>query len=889
MSPDARRTSSRVAALVVAGVALVAGVVAIAIDLAVLPTYSEPPMSAGWSGVLPGLALLIPGCLLLWRLPWHPIAVVLAGFGALWVVDGLASAAVNLAWFTDRDAWWAAPAFWFFTRAGSVLILPVTLLLVLFPDGRLRRGGWRVVSIAAIALGLVMPVAFMFSPPSALVEDEPARAELLQVFGGWSLALPLPDAAWTALLAASGPCLMASLVLALVVCVSRRFGASADERAQLRWLLWSGAVFVAALAIFPFVPTQVVDVLLAVTQGLIASSVVVAVTRYRLYAIDRLLSWTLVYAVLVAAIVAVDVLLVLAIGSAIDDRVAMLLAVIVVTVAYAPLRGRLFGFASRLVSGRRADPYDVVSSLGRRLEAAPDGAGRVAALADAIADAFGARFVRVELARAGVDGAEAGVPRAGGLAAETGRTTDASMLAAESGARVADLVVFPIDYAGETIGRIEMESGRRPVVSARDQQLLGDLVQFAAAAIRNAELGRELQEIRERLVLAREAERSRLRRDLHDGLGPLLAGVKLRLETSRNLVSREPARSLELLDAAIDEQTEVIAEIRRIAHDLRPPALDDLGLARAVEQLGERLSGGGVSVSVEAALPRDLPAAAEVAAYRIAAEAIANARKHAGATRVRVRLSVGPGRVDPGRMDSGRIHSGRMPRSRRVDVTRAGTPSDPEAPTAGRDETPGDVRRGSEGAGGVAAPRGESGAWQVARAQGGPHGQRMLRVEVVDDGHGIPADVTRGVGLRSMRERAEELGGTLSIVAARPAGPAGPAGPADAMAHERVMEDEKWVGAPPSASPTHFSISNAERAGTLVVALLPIAAADDVAPETSVPAEASVPTEASVPPEASVPAEASVPTVTSVPAETSVLTGLDPDPDAEEATADVRD
>jgi hypothetical protein len=87
-SRTAQRTS-RIATLVVAGVSLVAGLGAIAIDLAALPTHPDPPMSAGWSGVLPGLALLIPGCLLLWRLPWHPIAVVLAGFGALWVVDGL--------------------------------------------------------------------------------------------------------------------------------------------------------------------------------------------------------------------------------------------------------------------------------------------------------------------------------------------------------------------------------------------------------------------------------------------------------------------------------------------------------------------------------------------------------------------------------------------------------------------------------------------------------------------------------------------------------------------------------------------------------------------------------------------------------------------------------
>lgn len=653
--------TSRIATIVAVCVSLVAAVGAIAIDLSVLPEHPDPPMSSGWSGVLPGVAMLVPGCLLLWRLPWHPIAVVLTGFGTLWVVDGLASAAVNLAWYEDRDAWWAVPAFWVFTRLGSVLILPIVLLLLLFPDGRLRPGGWRVVSIVAIVLGLVMPFAFLFAPVDALAADDPSRTELLATFERPLPTIPLPDAAWGVILAVALPCLAASLVLSLVVAVSRRFRATAEERAQLRWLVWSGVVFVGSLAIFPLLPTVLVDVLLGVTIGLIAASVVVAVTRYRLYAIDRLLSWTLVYAVLIVAIVAVDVLVVLAVGSAIDDRVAMLVAVVAVTLAYAPLRGRLFGLASRLVNGRRSDPYGVVSSLGDRLDRATDTPTRLGDLAAAIAEAFASPYVRVELDR-----------------------PDASAIVAEQGSATSEPEEIPIDYGGAVVGRILMEPGRRPIVSSRDQRLLGDLVRLAVAAMRNAELGRELQAIRERLVVAREEERSRLRRELHDGLGPLLGGVKLRLETARNLAERDPDRSLALLDAAIEDQSEVIDEIRRIVHDLRPPALDDLGLVRALEQQAARLNGGGLVVEVSGDLPRELPPAVEVATYRIVSEALTNARRHSGASRVVVRL----------RLDNG---------------------------------------------------------------------ERMLRAEVRDDGTGIPDDAVGGVGLRSLRERAAELGGTLEI------------------------------------------------------------------------------------------------------------------------------
>ncbi|MGR0220816.1 sensor histidine kinase [Agromyces sp. ZXT2-6] len=659
--------SSRIATVLALVVAAVAAAGAIAIDVRVLPEHPDPPMSSGWSGVLPGVAMLVPGALLMWRLAWHPIAVVLTGFGTLWVVDGLASAAVNLAWYEDRDAWWAVPAFWFFTRLGSVLLLPIVLLLLLFPDGRLRPGGWRIVSIIALALALVMPFAFLFAPVDALAADDAARTDLLAAFDRSLLTIPLTDAAWAAILAAALPCLAASLVLSLVVSVSRRFGASPEERAQLRWLVWSGVVFVGALAIYPLLPTAVVDVLLAVTIGLMSASVVVAVARYRLYEIDRLLSWTLVYAVLIAAIIVVDVLVVLLVGSAIDDRVAMLLAVVAVTVAYAPLRGRMFAFASRLVNGRRTDPYAVVSSLGDRLDRSIDTRAQLGDLAEAVAEAFASPYVRVELDR------------------PAGTSAEAEPLVAEHGAPTEHPVDIPIDHGGQVIGRIRMEPGRRPVVSERDRRLLGDLVRLAAAAMRNAELGRELQAIRERLIVAREEERSRLRRDLHDGLGPLLGGVKLRLETARNLATRDPARSLALVDAAIEDQSGVIDEIRRIVHDLRPPALDDLGLVRALQQQAERLTGAEVVVRVEGDLPRDLPPAAEVAAYRIASEALTNARRHSGAANVLVRLE---------------------------------------------------------------------------------HDERMLRLTVRDDGTGIPADAVGGVGLRSLRERAVELGGTLELAVA---------------------------------------------------------------------------------------------------------------------------
>ncbi len=640
-------------------VSLVAAVGAIWIDTIVLPEHPDPMSSSGWSAVLPGVAMLIPGLLLLWRLPWHPIAVVLSLFGTLWVIDGLASAAVNLAWYTDRDATYGPSAFWFYNRLGSVLILPIQLLLLLFPDGRLRRGWAYPVSVVSIVLGLVMPFVFLFAPGRVLADGDPEMVEQLATFERTASLPLLPDGLWKVLLAVGPTCMLAALLLALVVAVSRWIGADADERAQLRWLVWSGAVFVGATFLYPMLPGVAVDLLLGITIGLVSASVVVAVTRYRLYAIDRLLSWTIVYVILVAAVVLLDVVLVLLVGNVLDDRAVMLIAVIAVTLAYAPLRGKLLTVARRTVYGRRADPYSLVSALGERLEQAADTSQRVEDLASTIAEAFASPYVRVAIDRPGSGTIEASV-----------------------GTRGTEITRVPIEYDGVQIGRIEMQPGRRPLVSARDQRLLGDLVRVTAAALRASELNRELQAGRERLVRAGEESRSRLRRDLHDELGPLLAGVRLRLEAARNAMPRSPEKVMAALDAAIEEQGDVITTIRRIVHDLRPPALDDLGLARALEQLAERVDGGGCTVTVTADLPHPLTAAVEVAAFRIASEGLANARRHANASEISVRLL---------------------------------SESD------------------------------------------------RLIVAIDDDGRGIRVGATPGLGLASMRERAEELGGTFDV------------------------------------------------------------------------------------------------------------------------------
>jgi signal transduction histidine kinase len=198
---------------------------------------------------------------------------------------------------------------------------------------------------------------------------------------------------------------------------------------------------------------------------------------------------------------------------------------------------------------------------------------------------------------------------------------------------------LPITYRDQEVGRVVLPArGLRSRLSRRDEQLLADLVRQAATAARTSQLADELQDSRERLVAAREEERRRIRRDLHDGLGPSLSGVVYQLESARLLVDKDPQAAKETIAGLSGHVQDVVADVRRLVHDLRPPALDDRGLVGALAQQAERISDTGLSVSVDATDLGNLPAAVEVAAYRIAGEALTNVTRHAHARRATVRL-----------------------------------------------------------------------------------------------------------------------------------------------------------------------------------------------------------------------------------------------------------
>ena len=263
--------------------------------------------------------------------------------------------------------------------------------------------------------------------------------------------------------------------------------------------------------------------------------------------------------------------------------------------------------------------------LGQRLEAALAPEAVLSTAVKAIAEAMKLPYAAIESERDGM-----------------------FEVAAATGDPVEDAVRLPLVYRGELVGRLVLgqRAGEAGFTSA-DHRLLEDLARQVSVAVHATRLTDEalrlsadLQASRGRLVTAREEERRRLRRDLHDGLGPQLASLTMKAEAARDLLDVDPARSKVLLEDITAQTQEAVTDVRRLVYGLRPPALDDLGLLGALRAQTARGDHNGLHVSVEA--PEELaplPAAVEVAVYRIVQEALTNAARHAGARNCTIHIA----------------------------------------------------------------------------------------------------------------------------------------------------------------------------------------------------------------------------------------------------------
>ncbi|WP_328709995.1 sensor histidine kinase [Microbispora hainanensis] len=583
------------------------------------------------------------GALVLAHRPGHRIGLLFVAYGACYTLSvaclGLLTDAVGL-----PEAWARAVELFGITAWIPAPVVCLPLIVQLFPDGRPLSRRWRPLAVATLAVLPFTPIPTL-SVAAGPAGDGPAAEEpMLPVIVGEVAQRLIPVFAAVAALV-----LLASLG-ALVLRVRRSRGV---PRQQLMWLLWAVGLF-AALNAQRIVTTDG-PVLFLLTLPLIPAAATVAILRHGLYDIELIVNRSLVYGVLTLGVVLAYLGIVAGLSALARDRLsaAPLIATAVVALAFAPARSAVQSLVDRVMYGQRRDPVAAAARVGLRLGAGLDGVLR------AVCEAL-----RLPYAAVASDGR---------LVATYGRSPrrrhTVSLEVADG--PPADLLV------GLRAGESRLSGADR-----RALELLAAPVGLALQAVR---LSEQLGESRTRIVAAREEERRRLRRDLHDGLGTVLTAVTLKADAAHNLRHTDPERSARLLLDLRADLTAAIADIRRLVYNLRPPALDELGLLGALRQRAQdswRHEHAGYVVTIDApdGLP-PLPAGVEVAAYRIATEAVTNALRHGGATACRVSL----------RADHAALH---------VEVSDNGS--------------------------------GGAGAW--------PH----------------------GVGLRSMHERAGELGGTLT-------------------------------------------------------------------------------------------------------------------------------
>lgn len=291
-------------------------------------------------------------------------------------------------------------------------------------------------------------------------------------------------------------------------------------------------------------------------------------------------------------------------------------ALLLIAATFLPMQRLLRRSVNQLVYGQHDNPYALLAQLNQHMDASLAPEAVLPALAATVAAALRLPFVSIET------GASAGQPSAiyGAPPHHT------------------EILSVPLAYRTTMLGTLQVSS-RHPHerLSPEDLYLLADLARQVAITLHAAQLSTALQASREQLIAAREEERRRIRRDLHDGLGPALASLRLQLSALRHHVGANPT-ALALIDELRGDVRTATAEIRRLVYGLRPPMLDEFGLVGALRNL--ELADDQLLRTVEAPEPLPpLPAALEVALYRIAAEALHNIIRHARATACTISLA----------------------------------------------------------------------------------------------------------------------------------------------------------------------------------------------------------------------------------------------------------
>ena len=557
------------------------------------------------------LAMLALAGWLLLRRPDERTAHAFLLFAAGWTSSALS----GLAWPQVVD-FWARP--WYVVWADAGL------------------GGYLVSGIAGLLFALTFPIARGALTRRTWVAAAGLPLAFCAGFAGWVAAHGSRTGDFTAVNIVAEICWQGCTLAAIVVIAVRWFRLRRDLEARRRMqivLLGLAAMLVIILAgKWAHVPAG--NFGFGLVLLVFPAAVAVALTRRNLYELDVALNRGLVAfgsaAVLLTLYLAVAVATAqLARG---DGPLVALPAAGAVAIAFAPVRARIQAVVSRRLFGSGDDPQLVLHRLGVRLQASADPEALVAAAVDTAAETLRLSYVALQL-----------------------KTDDTWVVAHERGRPGATSETFDITVGNRLVGRL-VAAPRRDAraLSPLDRRTLADLARHSAVSARVVALLTDLRIAQQRLLVAREEERHRIHRDLHDGIGPALVGLTLQLEVAADLAGDGELGTLtRRLHAEAARTTD---DVRRMVRDLRPGELEELGLPAAVAAAAARLSSPHApqfDLDTPASLP-ELSAQVEDAAYKICLEAMTNVIKHSNATRCTIRLSHTPTTLDLEISDDGR-------------------------------------------------------------------------------------------------------------------------------------------------------------------------------------------------------------------------------------------
>jgi two-component system, NarL family, sensor kinase len=560
---------------------------------------SESP----WKPLLVSALFTVPGALIAAGRPRIAIGWLLLAVALLFGASGLALAWLDTAGAIETTG--AGWAIWFVDRFSALIVTALWLAVMLLPDGRLPSRHWLApVTVVAGVQVLVVLAYSLTAGPAAGADSE------------WPTGVPNPvgiiPAAWIGWLTGlDWLFLQLPWLLVPVAAVVRLRRAPGEERRRLVAVLAAGItlalVAVAGHAWWP----DLADITDVAAGALLAVTLTSAVLRRRLDALDFAVHHGIVFVVLSTIIAGVYVLvtaLLAGLGQQLPTAAAGFVAA-VVALSLLPLRSRLQGLIDRMLFGDRHDPLAAISRIAATTHDQPTVESAMRALAVSVRRSLRVAWVEV----------------------------DAAERSAEDGVRPqGDAVVsLPLALGADVEGRLSVAPGPSRHLSGADQRLLGELARHGGIAVRAGMLSESVAESRRTLVEAREEERRRLGRDLHDELGPTLASITMQLSAVRDLIRSDPDGAVERLAVLETTSRGALDRVRSIARELRPPVLDQLGLGEALRRVGEEQ---GVVLRVEAQPMPLLPAAVETAAYRIGAEAIANVARHSTARAAVLRI-----------------------------------------------------------------------------------------------------------------------------------------------------------------------------------------------------------------------------------------------------------